>query len=77
LSPGRLEALFAADPDRVARFSVDVAGLYFDFSKTHLTTEAIAAFDALARAQDLAGKREALFRGETVNVTEGRAAEHL
>lgn len=72
----RLEALFAADPDRVARFSVDVAGLHFDWSKTHLTEAAVAAFDGLARQTDLAGKRGALFRGEPVNVTEGRAAEH-
>lgn len=77
LNPGRLEALFAADPDRLGKFSVDVAGLHFDFSKTHLTAEVLAAFDALARAQNLAGKREALFRGEKVNVTEGRAAEHI
>lgn len=76
LAPPRLEALFAADADRVARFSVDVAGLHFDWSKTHLTTEAVAAFEGLAKAQDLAGKREALFSGAAINVTEGRAVEH-
>lgn len=76
LERATLEALFAADPDRLSRFSVDVAGLHFDFSKTHLTVDAVTAFENIARAQDLAGKREALFRGEKVNVTEGRAAEH-
>jgi glucose-6-phosphate isomerase len=76
LSTPRLEALFADDPDRLARLSVDVAGLHIDLSKTHLTTEAITAFTAIARTQDLAARREALFRGETINVTEGRAAEH-
>ena len=36
-----LTELFAGDPDRLAKFSVDVAGIHFDFSKTHLTTEAL------------------------------------
>lgn len=71
-----LAALFADDPGRVARYSVDVAGLHFDWSKTHLTADAVAAFEALAKAQGLAAKREALFAGAPVNVTEGRAAEH-
>src|SRR3546814_16884856 len=75
LDPPRLAALFAEDEDRVARFSVDVAGLHFDWSKTHLTHAAVQAFAALAKAQDLAGKREALFAGKPVNVTEDRAAE--
>src|SRR3546814_8272132 len=75
LDPPRLAALFAEDEDRVARFSVDVAGLHFDWSKTHLTHAAVQAFAALAKAQDLASKREALFAGKPVNVTEDRAAE--
>jgi len=76
LRPARLEQIFADDPARVGRFSVDVAGLHFDWSKTHLTAEAVTAFEALAKAQDLAGKREAMFSGAPVNATEGRAAEH-
>ncbi len=76
LQAPRLEQLFADDPARVAKFSVDIAGLHFDWSKTHLTGDAIAAFESLAKAQDLSGKREALFRGEPINATEGRAAEH-
>ena len=72
----RLADLFAEDDGRVARMSVDVAGIHLDFSKTHLTADAVAAFEALAKAQDLAGKREALFKGAHVNVTEDRAAEH-
>ena len=76
LAPPRLEALFDADPDRLSRFTLDVAGLHFDWSKTHLTAAAVSAFEALAKAQDLAGKREALFAGAPVNASEGRAAEH-
>lgn len=68
--------LFANDPNRLASLSLDVAGIHFDWSKTHLTREAIAAFADLAKASGLAAKRDALFGGEIVNVTEGRAVEH-
>ena len=77
LAPIPLDRLFAEDADRLRRFAIDVAGLHFDWSKTHLTAEAVAAFEALARAQDLAGRRDALFAGEQVNASEGRAAEHV
>ncbi|WP_457312360.1 glucose-6-phosphate isomerase [Sphingomonas sp. UYAg733] len=76
LPAATLKSLFADDPDRLARFSADVAGLHFDWSKTHLTAGAVSAFEALAKAQGLAAKREALFAGEAINLTEGRAVEH-
>ncbi|MEO5865550.1 MAG: glucose-6-phosphate isomerase [Sphingomonas sp.] len=72
----RLEALFAADPERLAKFTVDLAGIHFDWSKTHLTADAVAAFEKLAKAQDLAGKREALFSGAVINMTENRPVTH-
>ncbi len=72
----KLVDLFAADPDRLATFSLDVAGIHFDWSKTHLTADAMAAFAALAAAQDLTGKRDAMFGGAVVNVTENRPVEH-
>ncbi|HEX8193089.1 MAG TPA: glucose-6-phosphate isomerase, partial [Allosphingosinicella sp.] len=71
-----LASLFAAEPDRVQRLALDVAGIRFDFSKTHLGEAMLGAFARLAEAQDLAGAREALFSGAIVNPTEGRAAEH-
>ncbi len=71
-----LKALFAADPNRLATLSSDVAGIHFDFSKTHLDAAALDAFAALAKSANLAAKRDALFAGEAVNVTEGRAVEH-
>jgi glucose-6-phosphate isomerase len=71
-----LKDLFAGDPNRLASLSTDVAGIHFDFSKTHLDAAALDAFTALAKATDFAAKRDALFAGEAVNVTEGRAAEH-
>ncbi|HEX5184212.1 MAG TPA: glucose-6-phosphate isomerase [Allosphingosinicella sp.] len=71
-----LKALFAAEPDRVERLTVEESGMSFDFSKTHLSRAILDAFVRLADAADLAGAREALFAGHIVNPTEGRAAEH-
>ena len=72
----RLLDLFESDPERLARLSLDVAGLHFDWSKTHLTADAIAAFVALAEECGLAQRRAALFGGEHVNVTEDRPVLH-
>ncbi|KAK0330315.1 hypothetical protein LTR94_033317, partial [Friedmanniomyces endolithicus] len=72
----RIVDQFAADPGRLARMSVQAAGLYLDLSKQSWTK---AAFDAcldLARACDVEGRRAALFAGEAVNLTEGRAVLH-
>jgi glucose-6-phosphate isomerase len=68
--------LFAGEPDRLARLVVEQAGIRFDFAKTHLSPDLIAAFVRLAEAKGLARARDALFAGEIVNPTEGRAAEH-
>jgi glucose-6-phosphate isomerase len=73
----RIEELFQAEPDRLARMTLDVAGLYFDWSKTHLDATLIDTFTQLAKASGFAAARDALFAGEIVNVTEGRAAEHV
>ena len=72
----KLEQLFHDDPDRLNRLSLDVAGIHFDWSKTHLTADAIAAFEALAKSANLASRREAMFGGEHVNITEDRPVEH-
>ena len=45
----KLEQLFADDPDRLGKFSIDIAGIHFDLSKTHLTREAVEAFSACPR----------------------------
>ncbi|HEX2764404.1 MAG TPA: glucose-6-phosphate isomerase, partial [Allosphingosinicella sp.] len=76
LEAPRLADLFADDPDRVARLTVGLPGLLFDFSKTHLDESALAAFERLAWDRGLAAARDALFAGRIVNPTEGRAAEH-
>ncbi|HYE28298.1 MAG TPA: glucose-6-phosphate isomerase [Allosphingosinicella sp.] len=76
VEPRTLVQLFAAEPDRLDRLTLDLPGLHFDFSKTHLDAALLAGFEALAAARDLAGARDALFAGRVVNPTEGRAAEH-
>jgi glucose-6-phosphate isomerase len=73
----RLDQLFADEPDRLSRLNHAVAGLYFDWSKTHLDSELIDAFEALARQRRFDAAREALFSGELVNPTEGRRADHV
>jgi len=71
-----LRTLFADEPDRLAAHVIEESGLRFDFSKTHFTAGTLDAFTALAQAADLAGMRAAMFAGEPINVTEGRAVEH-
>ena len=72
-----LDALFTAEPDRLSRLSFEVAGIYFDWSKTHLDAALLKAFAALSERQGFAAAREALFTGGIVNPSEGQAAEHV
>ena len=58
------------------RIDLDEGGILFDWSKTHLDSAVISAFQALAETMDFAGMRNKLFAGEIVNPTEGRAADH-
>ncbi len=73
----RLDALFAAEPDRVARMTVEQSGLHFDFSKLPLGAEHRAALVALAEAAGLADWRQQLAAGALVNPSEHRAATHM
>ena len=71
-----LRDLFAADPQRGERLSAEGAGLYLDYSKHRVTDETLRLLLALAEATGVANKRDAMFRGEKINVTEGRAVLH-
>jgi glucose-6-phosphate isomerase len=73
----RLEELFAAEPDRLSRLSVDVVGLYFDWSKTHLDESAIERFVERSDKMGFAAARDALFAGAVVNPSEDRPATHV
>ena len=71
----RIGALLA-DPARAADFSVRADGLLFDYSKTTIDAVARAGLLALAEAAGLAARREAMFSGDRINQTEGRAVLH-
>lgn len=68
--------LFATDPTRGTRLSVEVAGLYLDYSKHRIDDEGLERLRALAEARDLRGRLDAMFRGDIVNHTEQRPALH-
>lgn len=72
---GNIRDLFA-DAGRAADFAVDFDGMLFDYSKTYLTADARAALIALAEAREVPGRRAAMFSGEKINETEGRAVLH-
>lgn len=72
-----LRDLFAEDPERFARLSLNTDGLLFDYSKQRLTGETLKLLADLAREADVAGWVERMFAGEAVNRSEGRAALHV
>jgi glucose-6-phosphate isomerase len=72
-----LKTLFATQPDRAERFSAEGAGLFLDYSKNRVTAETLRLLLALAEEAGLRGRIDAMFRGERINVTEGRAVLHV
>lgn len=72
-----LRELFAEDPDRAGRLALDAEGLYFDFSKQRITTGTVELLVRLAGERNLRGKIDAMFRGDKINTTEGRAVLHV
>jgi glucose-6-phosphate isomerase len=71
-----LKTIFDTDADRLSKLVLQQGPIRFDWSKTHLTDDVVAGFLDLAETQGFASQRDALFAGEPVNNTEGRAAEH-
>ncbi|MET9254764.1 glucose-6-phosphate isomerase [Streptomyces sp. NPDC003717] len=71
-----LRELFAEDPGRAERYVVRVGDLRIDYSKHLITDETLARLQELAAATGVAGLRDAMFRGEKINLTEDRAVLH-
>jgi glucose-6-phosphate isomerase len=71
-----LRELFATDPGRAERYVVRVGDLRIDYSKHLITDETLALLQELATATDVFGLRDAMFRGERINLTEDRAVLH-
>jgi glucose-6-phosphate isomerase len=72
-----LRELFAADAERGERLVAEGAGLYLDFSKNRITDETVMLLGELARQRGVEERREAMFRGEHINVSEDRAVLHV
>jgi glucose-6-phosphate isomerase len=72
-----LRQLFASDPDRGDRLVAEGAGLHLDYSKNRITFETVGLLVALAEQSGLAERREAMFRGDRINVTEDRSVLHV
>ncbi|MGV9290706.1 glucose-6-phosphate isomerase, partial [Streptomyces sp. NPDC003719] len=68
-----LRELFAQDPGRAERYVVRVGDLRIDYSKNLVNDETLALLRELAAATDVFGLRDAMFRGERINITEDRA----
>ena len=72
-----LRQLFATDSERGTRFTAEGADVYLDFSKNRITEETVRLLVELARERGVEERRDAMFRGEKINVTEKRAVLHL
>jgi glucose-6-phosphate isomerase len=72
-----LRQLFAEDPGRAERLGLEAAGLYLDYSKHRVSDETIRLLVGLAAECGVRDRIEAMFRGDRINVTEGRAVLHV
>ncbi len=72
-----LRQLFWEDSSRADRFTAEGAGLCLDFSKNRIADETVRLLVQLARERGVAERRDAMFRGEKINVTEKRAVLHV
>jgi len=72
-----LRTMFADDPARGSRMTVEATGLFLDYSKNRITDETINLLLQLAEESGLPERIEAMFRGDKINVTEKRAVLHI
>ncbi len=72
-----LRALFAEDPGRGERMTLEAAGLFLDYSKNRVTSETLALLLQLAEESGLRRRIDAMFSGEKINITEKRAVLHV
>jgi glucose-6-phosphate isomerase len=77
ISGTHLRDLFAADPERGERLVAEGAGLHLDFSKNRVSDETMLLLGELAHERGVEERREAMFRGEHINVSEDRAVLHV
>src|SRR3982074_3836965 len=73
----QLRKLFAEDPQRGERFTVETGGIFLDYSKNRITDETLKLLIQLAEESGLRARIDAMFRGEKINITENRAVLHV
>ncbi|MBX3203082.1 MAG: glucose-6-phosphate isomerase [Labilithrix sp.] len=69
--------LFASDPGRFARLSVEACGLFVDYSKHRVTDETMSLLFSLAKQAEIERWRDRMFAGERINFTEDRPVLHV
>ncbi len=72
-----LRDLFAEDPTRGERLATEAVGLYLDYSKNRITDETLTLLLDLARQSDLEQRRDMMFAGDKINVSENRSVLHV
>ena len=72
-----LRELFATDPGRGERLTAEACGIYLDYAKNRVTDETMRLLIQLAEESGVAERRDAMFRGEHINVSENRAVLHV
>ncbi|MDB6012599.1 MAG: Glucose-6-phosphate isomerase [Gammaproteobacteria bacterium] len=77
IAPQHLRKLFADDPNRGERLTLEAAGFYLDYSKNRITDKTLELLVQLAEQSGLRARIDAMFRGEHINVSENRAVLHV
>jgi glucose-6-phosphate isomerase len=72
-----LRSLFADDPQRASRFNTEAVGLFLDYSKNRINADTLKLLIQLAEESGLTERRDAMFAGEKINITEKRAVLHV
>jgi len=75
--PLHLRKLFADDPKRGERMTMEAAGIFLDYSKNRITDQTIQLLLRLANESGLRNRIDAMFAGDTINITENRAVLHV
>ncbi len=72
-----MKEMFAADAGRGTRYTAEAGGIFLDYSKNRVNDETLKLLFALAKECGVEAKRDAMFRGEKINITENRAVLHV
>jgi glucose-6-phosphate isomerase len=77
MKTAHIRDLFAEDPTRASRFSLEAEGLFLDYSKNRITSETVKLLLDLAEQSGLRERIDGMFRGDKINLTENRSVLHV